>query len=65
LIANIGHNDFKTAETLGLNVPPGMLAIADEVSGFLLHLLTAAFGTSRHFAATQHFSRFWSEAVID
>jgi hypothetical protein len=47
LIANIGHNDFKTAETLGLNVPPGMLAIADAVSGFLLHLLTAAFGTKR------------------
>jgi hypothetical protein len=47
LIANIGPNDFKTAGTLGLNVSPGMLAVADEVSGFLLHLLTAAFGTKQ------------------
>jgi hypothetical protein len=31
----------------------------------LLHLLTAASGTSRQFAATQHFGRFRSEADID
>jgi len=30
----------------------------------LLRLLTAAFGTSRHFAAPQQFSRFRSEADI-
>jgi hypothetical protein len=31
----------------------------------LLRLLTAAYGTSRHFAATQQFGRFRSEADID
>jgi hypothetical protein len=30
----------------------------------LLHLLTAGFGTSRHFAATQQFGHFPSEADI-
>ena len=29
-----------------------------------LQLLTAAFGTSRHFATAQQFGRFWSEADI-
>jgi hypothetical protein len=31
----------------------------------LLHLLAAGYGTSRQFAATQHFGRFRSEADID
>src|SRR6516162_1171883 len=31
----------------------------------MLHPLTAAYGTSRQFAATQHFGRFRSEADID
>jgi hypothetical protein len=30
----------------------------------LLHLLTAGFGTSRHFVATQQFGRFRSKADI-
>ena len=31
----------------------------------LLHLLTTAIGTSRHFAATHNFGRFRSEADIN
>jgi hypothetical protein len=31
----------------------------------LLHLLTAACGTSRHFAAAQQFGRIWSKADIN
>jgi hypothetical protein len=30
----------------------------------LLHLLSAGYGTSHPFAATQQFGRFWSEADI-
>ena len=32
---------------------------------FLLHLLTAGFGPSRHFATMQQFDRFLSEADIN
>jgi hypothetical protein len=31
----------------------------------LLRLLTAGYGTSRHFAAAQQFGRIWSEADIN
>jgi hypothetical protein len=37
----------------------------DRTRAALLRLLTAASGTSRQFAATQHFGRFRSEADIE
>jgi hypothetical protein len=60
-------SELVIAKALGLDVPPGVLALAEESSNkgaALLHLLTAASGTSRRFAATQQFSCFRSEADI-
>ena len=56
----------ETARMLGLTVPPIAARPrrrGDRISElFLLRLLTAAFGTSRHFAAAQQFGRIWSES---
>jgi hypothetical protein len=37
---------------------------SSRLASQMLHLLTAAHGTSPHFAATQQFSRFLSKADI-
>jgi hypothetical protein len=37
----------------------GDAAIADRITRCLLHLLTTGYGTSRRFAATRRFGRYW------
>ena len=59
----------QTAKALGLEVPVICWPRRrdDRIIAWhilLLNLLTAGFGTSRHFAAAQQFGRIWSEADI-